>query len=514
MRMYNNVKKVLTVALMLAVLLSCNMAFAAEPAGVNVSLDGKALNFDTPPQVIDGRTMVPLRGILEALGLELKWDPQTKLITAQNKDYTIILPVDSKTAIVNGKAVTLDVPATITNGRTMVPARFISESAGADVKWDDKSKTVNITSADYSKTTNNSNNLSNISNSNVNLTNNNVDNSVNNSNNTINNYDYSTNITNNITNNYTVNGMDENLLKQILAKLIGTQFVNSAPQTGTNNSNTVDLNNTTVNLSDSPVILPLDKQPDAAWKDGIITYQELVRTNLRIAFTLPKGLGLGKTDANGLNSGYVKYVEFFDENGDHLSKYPSPVEKLELEKGIAVIRLSPWAFNSVKDGETVNIRTYIEKDGQFFSDFSNTISFVFKDDPNALKIRELHIKSIFSPSPDEIKLFEPFEYPVTFVFKLQTPLASSGNNQAAVEFATNRCIYSSTVDFVLKADGYSDVTAFRSKFSMGSQKGTLFAVSVNEPEKLVKGVKYQLVPVDQNPDAKWIVNDGVYYTAP
>ena len=496
---------------MAAVLFSFSVTAFADNA-VKVKVDDKALSFDTPPQIIDGKTMVPLRGILEALGLQLSYDDKAKVITATNKDYTIILPVGSKVAIVNGKAVTLDVPASIVGGRTMVPARFISESAGADVKWDAASKTVSIQSADYSKNINNTNNLNNISNSNINLTNNTVDNSVNNSNNTTNNYDYSTTVNNNITNNYTVNVMDENLMKQILAKLIGTQFVTSAPQAGTNAANTGDLNNTTVNLSDTPVILPLDKQPDAAWKDGIITYNELVNTNLRIAFTLPKGLGLGKTDKDGLNSGYVKMVEFIDSNGNHLSKYPSPVEKLELEKGIAVIRLSPWAFNRVKDGETVNVMTYIEKDGELFSNYSETVSFVFKDDPNALKVKELRISSIYSPSPADIKLFEPFQYPVSLVFTLFRK--SNEKNWAAVDFATNRSIYTSTVDFVLKADGYPDVEAFRSEFGMGKQNGSCFAVSLYEPEKLVKGVKYRLVPVNQNPDAQWIVNDGVFFTAP
>lgn len=204
--------------LVFILVLSCfsTTVFAADP--VSATVDDKALNLDTPPQIIDGRTMVPLRGILEALGLELKWDPETKTITAVNKDYTIVLPVGSKTATVNGKQVELDVPAQITGtGRTLVPARFVSESAGANVQWQPSTKTVQIKSANYSKTINNTTNISNVTGSTININNSNIDNSVTNSHNTTNNYDYSTKINNNINNttNTTAIGNMDDILKQI-----------------------------------------------------------------------------------------------------------------------------------------------------------------------------------------------------------------------------------------------------------------------------------------------------------
>lgn len=113
---------------------------------INVTLDGKVLVFDVPPTIIEGRTLVPLRGIFEAMGVETRWDNSTKTVTASNSTTTIILPIGNKMPMVNGRVVPLDVPGTIVDGRTMVPARFIAESLGAKVSWDESSKTVIIVS--------------------------------------------------------------------------------------------------------------------------------------------------------------------------------------------------------------------------------------------------------------------------------------------------------------------------------------------------------------------------------
>lgn len=114
---------------------------------VKVTVDGKLLQFDVPPTIINGRTLVPLRAIFEALGVEPVWDGQTRTVTAKKGDTTIVLPIGSKHATVKGKQIELDVPAQIIDGRTLVPARFIAESLGADVGWDPDTRTVIITSS-------------------------------------------------------------------------------------------------------------------------------------------------------------------------------------------------------------------------------------------------------------------------------------------------------------------------------------------------------------------------------
>lgn len=82
------------------------------------------------------RTIVPLRYISETLGAEVKWDPKTSIIEI-NKDTTkVILKIGAKTATIHSKTIQLDTPPVTIDGRTYVPLRFISEAFGADVKWD------------------------------------------------------------------------------------------------------------------------------------------------------------------------------------------------------------------------------------------------------------------------------------------------------------------------------------------------------------------------------------------
>jgi len=100
---------------------------------------------DVQPVIVEGRTLVPLRVIFEALGLTVGWDSSTQTVTGEKKDLKVTLKIGNKTAAVNGANKTLDVPANIVDGRTLVPARFVAESTGAKVDWNETSKTVLIT---------------------------------------------------------------------------------------------------------------------------------------------------------------------------------------------------------------------------------------------------------------------------------------------------------------------------------------------------------------------------------
>ncbi|MGE0492058.1 MAG: stalk domain-containing protein [Vulcanimicrobiota bacterium] len=112
--------------------------------GIRVELDGRMLSFDQPPAMIDGRLMVPLRGIFEALAAEVLYDGPTRTIKATKGSTVVELTLGSQAAKVNGNNVYLDVPAGTLGGRTMVPLRFVSEALGAEVKWDGLTKTVRI----------------------------------------------------------------------------------------------------------------------------------------------------------------------------------------------------------------------------------------------------------------------------------------------------------------------------------------------------------------------------------
>lgn len=112
---------------------------------ITVKLNGNALTFDVAPQIINDRTMVPMRKIFESMGATVNWDETTRTITSTKGDTTIVMTVDNATMTVNGVAVTLDSAPQIVNDRTLVPVRAIAESFGSTVDWDGATKTVSIT---------------------------------------------------------------------------------------------------------------------------------------------------------------------------------------------------------------------------------------------------------------------------------------------------------------------------------------------------------------------------------
>ncbi len=138
-------KKKLSAILITIILMAFSTSSFAEQS-IKVKLDGNQLNFDVPPQIIGGRTMVPLRKIFESLGASIDWNQSTQTVIAQKEGTNISLKINSNKAIVNGQTITLETKPQVINGRTMVPARFISESMGCYVRWDQSTKTVLISS--------------------------------------------------------------------------------------------------------------------------------------------------------------------------------------------------------------------------------------------------------------------------------------------------------------------------------------------------------------------------------
>ena len=129
--------------------LSAALSAAAPPdcAGdqaVSIRLDGETVYADVPPVILDGRTMVPLRAIAEALGAQIAWDGDSRTITLSLGETVVQLAVDDANALVDGSPVTLAVPARIIDGRTLVPLRFLGESFGSQVNWDGATQTVVI----------------------------------------------------------------------------------------------------------------------------------------------------------------------------------------------------------------------------------------------------------------------------------------------------------------------------------------------------------------------------------
>jgi len=123
-----------------------NAPVPAPTAEIKVIVNGVTLAFDQPPIIQNDRTLVPLRAIFEALGAEVRWEQSTRTITAMRDDLTVSLQIGSNTLYKNGEAFyTLDVPAQIVGDRTLVSARDGAESFGAEVLWDGVTRTVTIT---------------------------------------------------------------------------------------------------------------------------------------------------------------------------------------------------------------------------------------------------------------------------------------------------------------------------------------------------------------------------------
>ncbi len=107
-------------------------------------IGSRQVTLDVPPQLANGRTILPLRFIGEALGAVVGWDGATKTVTYRLNGRTVKLTVGQRTADIDGVVRELDVPVQMINGRTLVPLRFISEALGARVVWNAPTKTVKI----------------------------------------------------------------------------------------------------------------------------------------------------------------------------------------------------------------------------------------------------------------------------------------------------------------------------------------------------------------------------------
>lgn len=133
-------------ALTTALLITVVPVFADDD--ISVEVNGKNIDFaeydNVKPYIENDYTLVPIRAIAENLGLNVGWDEEKKAVSLSTKGTDINIEIDSYNAIVNGESVSLDIPARITDSRTFVPLRFVSESTGADVKWDGETKLISI----------------------------------------------------------------------------------------------------------------------------------------------------------------------------------------------------------------------------------------------------------------------------------------------------------------------------------------------------------------------------------
>ena len=122
-----------------------------QPGEVVMTIDSKALvkdgkirQMDVAPTITNSRTMLPVRFIAEALNGKVDWNPQKRTAYISYEGRKVQIAIGSSVMKVNGKDVKIDTPAKIMNGRTMIPIRAVAEGMGLRVDYDAPSRTVII----------------------------------------------------------------------------------------------------------------------------------------------------------------------------------------------------------------------------------------------------------------------------------------------------------------------------------------------------------------------------------
>jgi len=137
-------KKLFLATLLIFLFLSVPFYCMASTKTIEIYINGKKIESDVAPIIVNDRTLAPVRVISENLGAEVYWDNDNRQVHIITPSKTIILKIDDTRALVDGQEVILDVPAKIVNNRTLVPLRFLGETLGAEVSWDNDLRRVII----------------------------------------------------------------------------------------------------------------------------------------------------------------------------------------------------------------------------------------------------------------------------------------------------------------------------------------------------------------------------------
>jgi hypothetical protein len=112
--------------------------------GQRIKVKNKHVKFDVPPVIKGGRTLIPVRAITEAMGAEVEWDAEKYIVTITKDETVIKFYLIEGIVKVNGNEVEIDAPPGLINNRTFVPLRFIAETFGLRVGYDEKTGKIDI----------------------------------------------------------------------------------------------------------------------------------------------------------------------------------------------------------------------------------------------------------------------------------------------------------------------------------------------------------------------------------
>lgn len=128
--------------LLFAITVLCALPAFAE--GIGLYLNGKEVECEPSPMIINDRTFIPVRALFTDMGARVSWDGEERTVTVEYQSTEIKMTIDDKTAIVNNTAVGLDAAPAIINDRTLIPVRFVSEALGLTVSWDGEKRRVDV----------------------------------------------------------------------------------------------------------------------------------------------------------------------------------------------------------------------------------------------------------------------------------------------------------------------------------------------------------------------------------
>ncbi len=138
-------RKITSIIFLISLMLLIGITASADDV-IKVAVDGKYIDFDVNPQIINGRTMVPIRAIFEEMGATVIWKDSTKSAICSKEEIIIKMTVGSKDMYINEQEIKMDVAPVEIGGRILVPARYVADALGADVQWSQVNNTVVICS--------------------------------------------------------------------------------------------------------------------------------------------------------------------------------------------------------------------------------------------------------------------------------------------------------------------------------------------------------------------------------
>ncbi len=116
--------------------------------GHTVVVNGKAVQFDVAPAVVNGQMQVAFRTVFESQGSKVTWNATSRTARSEKGALVVEVPVGQREAKVSGKTVDMGMKASITSGRTMIPVRFFATAVGAAVSWDSETRTAMVRTSD------------------------------------------------------------------------------------------------------------------------------------------------------------------------------------------------------------------------------------------------------------------------------------------------------------------------------------------------------------------------------